>query len=74
MKKIHNINLLFGSDNYRAHVELEDGTMKWIPILGGKPSVEGITKENALDKLELRVHPEYKEYLLRKREVVDSIF
>lgn len=74
MKKIHAINLLVGSTNYRADVELENGIRKWIPILGGKPSVEGLTKDNAMDKLEMREHPEYGHYMLRKLEVKHSIF
>lgn len=74
MKKIHAINLLVGSENYRANVEFENGTTEWIPILGGAASVEGLTKENCLSKLDLREHAEYGKYLLRKRELKHSIF
>jgi len=74
MKVIHAINLVIGCTNYRAQVELESGTTEWIPILGGKPSIEGLTKANAMDKLELREHAEYGKFLRRKTEVVDSVF
>lgn len=74
MKEIHAINLVIGCDNYRANVEFADGTMKWIPILGGAPSVDGLTKANCLDKLELREHAEYGKFLRRVTEVIDSVF
>ena len=74
MKKIHALNLVINCINYRAHVEFADGTKEWVPVLGGKPSIEGLTKENALDKLELSEHAEYGKYLRRKTEVVHSVF
>lgn len=74
MKDIHAINLVIGCTNYRAHVEFADGTLEWVPIIGGRPSVDGLTKDNCLSKLELREHAEYGKFLRRQTEVVDSIF
>ena len=74
MKVIHAINLAIGCTNYRANVEFADGTQKWVPILGGKPSIEGLSRENAMDKLELREHAAHGQFLRRKLEVIDSVF
>lgn len=72
MKKIHAVNVLTGCENWRADVEFTNGDRKWVPILGGDKSVQGLTLATAMDNLILR-DGEWGPYLLRKMEVRDSL-